>query len=93
MPGLSDIASGLTKIQQSAFVGGHTKKSYEDANPAEAGRVFAYLSGGNPPNPWPTTLMGQGLSEVERGRRTLASQPPVPGPGEAYSDPTAVVMA
>lgn len=93
MGATEDIAAGLDKIVRSAFVSGHTKKSYEDGYPAESAKVFSYLGGGTPPSPWPTTLMGDGLSLVERGRRALAAPPPPPPPppGAADSAPTAVV--
>lgn len=89
MSALDDITSGLKDIERSAFVSGHTKKSYEDSNPTEANKVLSYLNGGSAPNPLPTTLMGQGLVKVERGRRAL-QEPPTTYPLNV-SDPTGVV--
>jgi hypothetical protein len=76
-----DLTEGLDKIRRSAFVSGHTKKSYEDANPQEAARVFSYLDGGAEPVPFPVSLMGQGLTQVERGKRP--KPPPQSGFGSA----------
>lgn len=92
MSAADDIAQGLDEIRRSAFVSGHTKKSYEDANPAESARVFGYLDGGAVPSPFPTSLMGSGLTKVERGRRALVAPPPLPS-NVARSAPTAVVQA
>lgn len=79
-----DIAQGLDEVARSAFVSGHTKKSYEDANPTEAASVLSYLEGGDIPNPFPKTLMGSGLSKIERGRREMTRN-------VARSAPTGVV--
>lgn len=78
MSAYDDIAQGLDEIRRSAFVAGTTKKSYRQASPQEAPRVFAYLDGGAEPSPFPTTLMGSGLTKVERGRRALVPEPPPP---------------
>lgn len=76
MSAYDDITEGLDEIRRSAFVSGTTKKSYRQASPQESPRVFAYLDGGAEPSPFPTTLMGSGLTKVERGRRALAPKPP-----------------
>lgn len=78
MSAYDDINEGLDEIRRSAFVSGTTKKSYKQASPKEAPRVFGYLDGGAEPSPFPTTLMGSGLTKVERGRRALVPPPPPP---------------
>lgn len=80
MSAYDDITEGLDEIRRSAFVSGTTKKSYKQASPQEAPRVFSYLDGGAEPSPFPTTLMGSGLTKVERGRRALSPTPPPPPP-------------
>lgn len=81
MSSYDDITEGLKKIHDSVYVSG-TKRtsSYKSGhtNDGEYPRVKTYLDGGAVPSPWPTTLMGQGLSLVERGRRTLPVTPPDP---------------
>lgn len=75
-----DITEGLLKQRNAKYVGGTARKSYKDDNPKESPGVLAFLDGGPEPNPWPTTMMGQGLSLVERGRRALGAPPPPPPP-------------
>lgn len=91
MSALDDIVQGVDEIRRSAFVSGHTKKSYKDANSGEAAKVFGYLAGGPAPAPWPATLMGSGLSKLERGHRQLAA--PSLEPNQAVSTSTAKVTA
>jgi len=88
---IDDIKQGLDEVARSAFVGGHTKKSYEDSNPTESQKVFSYLEGGAIPNPLPSTLMGSGLVKIEKGRRALAT-PALPS-NVSRSQATQVVTA
>ena len=80
MSAYDDIAQGLDEIFRSAFVSGSTKGSYKQKYRPEYDRVQAYLNGGVFPNPFPTTLMGSGLTKVERGKRALVPEPPPPPP-------------
>lgn len=79
-----ELTQALDEIRRSAFVSGRTKKSYADANPQEAARVFAYLNGGTEPVPFPTTLMGSGLTRLGKLR---APRPPTPN---VYSVPLSI---
>src|SRR6186997_950892 len=80
MTAIDDISSGLQKQAASKYVkAGGKVKPYASDNPVESPRVLSYLSGGPEPSPWPTTLMGQGFAEIERGLRSLASGPPPSG--------------
>jgi len=80
MSAQDDITQGLDEIFRSAFVSGSTKGSYKQKYRPEYDKVAAYLQGGAFPNPFPTTLMGSGLTKVERGRRNFPSEPPPPPP-------------
>lgn len=80
MSAYDDITLGLQEIHDSVYVSGKTSKSYKAGHRAEYDRVKAYLDGGAEPSPFPTMLMGKGLTHVERGRRTLAPPPPPPPP-------------
>lgn len=77
MSAYDDVDSGLEKVFSSAYVSGG-KQSYKGKNPTEYAKVKAYLEGGAEPTA--ATLMGQGLIEIERGRRALAAPPPPPPP-------------
>lgn len=79
-----ELIKALDEIRRSAFVSGHTKKSYKDANPQEAGRVFAYLDGGPEPSPLPTTLMGSGLTRLGKLR---SPRKPSPWPASYFTGP------
>ena len=78
-----DIQTGLDRIWSSDFVQKNPKKSYQAYHPDEYNRVKAYVEGGSAPSPWPTTLLGDGLALVERGRRAAAPAP-TPPPSDAY---------
>ena len=73
-----DIQTGLDRIWSSDFVQKNPKKSYQAYHPDEYNRVKTYVEGGSEPSPWPTTLLGDGLALVERGRRTLSPDPEPP---------------
>lgn len=92
MSAQDDIQTGLDRIWSSDFVQKNPKKSYQGYHPDEFNAVKAYVEGGAEPVPWPTTLLGDGLALVERGRRALEPEPPPPPPppppvGEGYDFP------
>ncbi len=80
MPPVDDIQNGLDRIWSSDFVQKNPKKSYQAYHPDEYNAVKAYVEGGAEPNSWPTTLLGEGLALVEKGRRALAAPEPEPEP-------------
>lgn len=80
-----DIQTGLDRIWSSDFVQKNPKKSYQAYHPDEYNRVKAYVEGGAEPTPWPTTLLGDGLCLVERGRRGIGTPDPPPPEPDTYT--------